>query len=124
MIVFGKKSEKELLSMIEKNGSGSIVSYFGYVRGEVNGKRVSHMLCTEKIETGEIMKKIENAIREIFPVIDVILYHSTGKLNVGELVSAVIISSVHRAEGFEACRYGIDKIKELEPVERKDIFKE
>ena len=124
MIVLGKKSEKELLSMIEQNGSGSIVSYFGYVRGEVNGKRVSHMLCTEKMETGEIMKNIENAIRENFPVIDVILYHSTGKLNVGELVSAVIISSVHRAEGFEACRYGIDKIKELEPVERRDIFKE
>ncbi len=124
MIILGKKSEKELLSIIEQNGSGSIVSYFGYVRGEVNGKKVSYMLCKKKENSEEIMEKIENEIKEKFPIIDVILYHSLGDLKVGELVAAVIVSSVHRAEGFEACKYGIDKIKELEPVEREDVLKE
>ncbi len=124
MIILGKKSEKELLSLIDQNGSGSIVSYFGYVRGEVDGKKVSNMLCKEKENSEEIMEKIENEIKEKFPIIDVILYHSIGNLNVGELVSAVIVSSVHRAEGFKACKYGIDKIKELEPVEREDVLKE
>lgn len=124
MIIIDRKSERELLSLIQQNGSGSIVSYFGYVRGEVDGKIVSNMLCKKREDSMKIMEKIENEIREKFPVIDVILYHSLGDLKVGELVAAVIVSSVHRAEGFEACRYGIDKIKELEPVERKDIFKE
>ncbi len=124
MIIIDRKSERELLSLIQQNGSGSIVSYFGYVRGEVDGKIVSNMLCKKREDSVKIMEKIENEIREKFPVIDVILYHSLGDLKVGELVAAVIVSSVHRAEGFEACRYSIDKIKELEPVERKDIFKE
>ncbi len=121
MILIGNYSENEILNLINRKGSGAIVSYFGYVRKYVNGKEISKLVCKKKEDSEDILKDIEKEIRENFPVQDVLLYHSIGSLNPRELVAAVIISSEHRQEGFQACKFGIDKIKEREPVERKDI---
>ena len=68
------------------------------------------------------MRDIERELKEKFDIMDVILYHSVGKLKDGELLAGVVVSSVHREDGFVACRYGIDRIKELEPVEREEIY--
>ncbi len=123
MIIIGKKNESELLRLMSRKGAGSMVSYFGYVRGFVKDKAVAKMICRETGETRNKMEEIEAEIRDHFPVLNVLLYHSTGELRVGELVAAVLVSTVHREEGFKACRFGIDKIKELEPVKREDVFK-
>ena len=121
MIMIGNTSEEELMKLI-KRGSGSLVTYFGYVRAESHGKSVKYMICRENEESKRRMDEIEREIRDRYPVKDVLLFHSTGKLKVGELLAAVIISSIHRKEGFEACKYGIDKIKENEVVKREEIF--
>ncbi len=120
MILIGKASEEELMNFIGEK-KGSVVAYFGYVRRESGGKEVRGMICEEKPDSHRMMEDIEEEIRRRYPVENIILYHMVGKLKVGELISAVIVSSVHRDEGFEACRMGIDLIKELEPVKRKEF---
>ncbi len=120
MILVGRADEEELLNLVGEK-KGSIVSYFGYVRAENEGKRVKGMVCTENPDARKIMEEIEEELRSRFPIENVILYHSVGELKVGDLLAAVIISTVHRREGFEACRMGIDLIKEREPVSRKEF---
>ncbi len=119
MILVGKADEEELLNLAGER-KGSIVSYFGYVREFANGKKVSGMVCDEHEKTREIMEVIEQEIISKFPVERIILYHSIGNLGAGELLAAVVVSSVHRDEGFKACRMGIDLIKEKEPVRREE----
>ena len=123
MILVGKADEEELMNLIGER-KGSVVSYFGYVREENEGKNVVAMKCSENEKTRYVMEKIEKEIVSKFPVERVILYHSVGNLKSGDLLAAVVVSSVHRKDGFEACRYGIDKIKELEPVVREEIYEE
>ncbi len=120
MILIGRANEEELLNLMGER-KGSIVAYFGYVRDFAHGNKVRGMLVEERKDSREIMKKIEKEIRAKFPVENVILYHSIGDLKVGDLLAAVLISSIHRKEGFGACRYGIDRIKELEPVRREEF---
>ncbi len=120
MIIIGREDEEELFSRIGKK-RGSVVAYFGYVREFAHGRKVRGMICGEKRESRELMEKIEKEIMEKFPVERVILYHSVGSLKIGELLAAVLVSSLHRQEAFEACRYGIDRIKELEPVKREEF---
>ncbi len=120
MILIGKATEEELLNLIGER-KGSVVAYFGYVRDFAHGQRVRAMIAIEKDNSRRILEKIEGEILEKFPVENIILYHSVGNLKVGELLAAVLVSSVHRKEGFEACRYGIDRIKEEEPIERREI---
>ena len=119
MILIGRAEEKELLEFVGEK-KGSVVSYFGYVRENGEKENVRGMICREREDAREIMEWIEREIMEKFPVENVILYHSVGDVKTGGLLAAVIVSTVHREEGFEACRYGIDRIKELEPVLREE----
>lgn len=114
MILLGKYSENELIKKIRK-GFGSTVAYFGYVRD------IRYMICRETQNSHSILKRIEEEIREKYTVKDVILYHSIGKVDYGNLLAAVLVSTIHRDEGFKACRYGIDRIKELEPIKREEF---
>ncbi len=117
MILIGKADEEELMNLVPEK-KGSLVTYFGYVRERSNGKEVKYMVCSEKESSHAILEDIENEIKSKFPIDFIILYHSVGKLKVGDLISAVIVSSVHREEGFDACRLGINLIKKKEPVKR------
>ncbi len=120
MILVGKADEEELMNLVGER-KGSIVAYFGYVREESNGRRVKGMVCEDRPNSREIMEGIEKEIRSRYPVENIILYHSVGELKVGDLLAAVIVSTVHRREGFEACRLGIDLIKKREPVSRTEF---
>ena len=47
--------------------------------------------------------------------------HRIGDLKVGEPSVAVAVSSEHRKEAFEACKYGIDEIKTKVPIWKKEV---
>jgi molybdopterin synthase catalytic subunit len=45
-------------------------------------------------------------------------------LQVGDVAVVTAVSSSHRAEAFEACRYAIDRIKADVPIWKKEFFEE
>jgi molybdopterin synthase catalytic subunit len=67
------------------------------------------------------MAEIEADVRARWPVGDVALVHRRGRLGVGEVSVAVAVSAPHRAEAFAACRYAIDRLKEVVPIWKKDV---
>ena len=64
---------------------------------------------------------VEEETRSKWPVGDIVLVHRLGRLDVGEVSVAVAVSCPHRVEAFEACRYAIDRLKEVVPIWKKDI---
>ena len=48
------------------------------------------------------------------------LVHRLGRLGVGEISVAAAVSCPHRAEAFAACRFAIDRLKELVPIWKKE----
>jgi molybdopterin synthase catalytic subunit len=68
------------------------------------------------------LAQVEQETRDRWPVGDVALVHRLGRLEVGEVSVAVAVSCPHRAEAFEACRYAIDRLKEVVPIWKKDIL--
>lgn len=68
-------------------------------------------------------KRLEEVAAEMFekwPLGKVALLHRTGDLAVGEVSVIVACSSAHRAEAFEACRHGIERLKEDVPIWKKE----
>lgn len=53
-------------------------------------------------------------------VLRVAIHHRTGELGVGESSVVVAVSSPHRAEAFEACRDGIERLKRDVPIWKKE----
>jgi molybdopterin synthase catalytic subunit len=46
--------------------------------------------------------------------------HRTGRLEIGEASVVVSVSCPHRAEAIDACRWGIDRLKESVPIWKKE----
>jgi molybdopterin synthase catalytic subunit len=110
-----------LTEQVRRPGCGAVVTFLGTVRDLTDG-RVTTALEYEAYP-GMAEKKlaeIEQEARARWAVGEMILIHRVGRLEVGEVSVAVAVSCPHRAEAFEACRYAIDRLKEVVPIWKKE----
>jgi molybdopterin synthase catalytic subunit len=66
------------------------------------------------------MQTIAEEMLERWPAKKAALFHRTGDLGIGEVSVIVACSAPHRAEAFEACRFGIERIKEQVPIWKQE----
>ena len=110
-----------LTEAVRRPGCGGVVLFLGTVR-DLTGDEVTAFLDYEAYP-GMAEKKlaqVEQETRARFPVGDVALVHRLGHLEVSEVSVAVAVSCPHRAEAFEACRFAIDRLKEIVPIWKQD----
>jgi molybdopterin synthase catalytic subunit len=109
------------MDFVQAPGAGGVVLFAGMVRdhsaaGEVSG--LDYEAWEEMAETR--MAAIGTEILERWSVCRVAILHRTGHLEVGETSVLVCCSAPHRAEAFDAARYGIDRVKEGVPIWKKE----
>jgi len=100
---------------------GAVCLFLGTVREMTEGKRTV-ALTYEAHETlaARIMEQVESETRSRWPVHDIMLVHRTGHLTLGEISVAVAVSCPHRHQAFDACRYAIDRLKEIVPIWKQE----
>jgi molybdopterin synthase catalytic subunit len=105
--------------------SGGIGIFVGTVRNHSGGKRVSQLEYSAYVPMAEkLMAGIEEEMRHTWVLHRVALVHRTGLLNVGDVAVVTAVSSAHRNEAFDACRYAIDKIKSVVPIWKKEFYED
>ena len=68
------------------------------------------------------MEQIGDEIRERWGIGHVAIAHRVGSLAVGEASVVISVASAHRDAAFEACRYAIERIKEIVPIWKKEHY--
>lgn len=111
-----------LTDQVIRPGCGGVVLFLGTVR-DMTGNDVTVALDYEAYpEMAEKkMTQIESETRARWPVGDMAIVHRLGHLEVCEVSVAIAVSCPHRAQAFEACRFAIDRVKEIVPIWKKDI---
>ena len=106
--------------MIEN--SGSVVSFVGLTRGEDDG-RVIEALDFETWEgkLSEVLRGIGEQAIERFGVHGVAIAHRSGRVAPEEPIVAIHVSSSHRVEGFEACKWVIETLKAEAPLWKSEV---
>jgi molybdopterin synthase catalytic subunit len=110
-----------LTEQVRRADCGAVVTFLGTVRDLTDGK-VTVALDYEAYPgmAEKKMAEIERDTRQRWPVGEMAMIHRLGHLDVGEVSVAVAVSCPHRAQAFEACRYAIDRLKELVPIWKKE----
>jgi molybdopterin synthase catalytic subunit len=110
-----------LTEQVRRPDCGGVVTFLGTVR-DLTGRRITTALDYEAYPAmaEKKMAEIEAETRKRWPVGDMIMVHRLGHLEVGEISVAVAVSCPHRDQAFEACRYAIDRLKELVPIWKKE----
>lgn len=104
----------EIVNALRSPETGAVVTYLGTVRAFAGGRPVERLrfeVADPILQKG--LEEIEAEARRRFELREVFLVHRTGTLRVGEDILLVAISAAHRDPAFDACRYIIERIKEL-----------
>jgi molybdopterin synthase catalytic subunit len=110
-----------MLREVRDDSAGGIVVFVGTIRNINDGKPIDELEYEVYREMGEKkMLEIESEVKERWPVKKIKAVHRYGKMKVGEVSVVVAVSSEHRKEAFEACRYAIDKMKRTLPLWKKE----
>lgn len=115
----------EFFSSAPKPSCGALASFVGLVRDHDHGRRVLrlHYECYRSMAE-KMLEEILVDAKRLWPVDEVRILHRVGTLEIGETALAIAVSSAHRAEAFEACRFVIEQIKKKVPIWKKEIFEE
>ena len=110
-----------LTESVRRPGCGGVVLFLGTVR-DLTGEQVTVALDYEAYPqmAEKKLSLVEEETRARWPVGDMALVHRLGHLEVGDVSVAVAVSCPHRAEAFEACRYAIDRLKQVVPIWKKE----
>ena len=112
----------EALSRAEPE-DGALCVFTGVVRNHHQGRAVKYLEYEgyeEMMVT--IFEEIAEEAKGRFGVTSVRIVHRLGRLEIGETSVAVAVSSPHRKEAFEACRFAIDTLKRKAPVWKKEFY--
>ncbi len=103
---------------------GGYASFEGWVRDQNEGQDVSRLEyeAFQELAVKEGDRIIAEAMRR-FPVKHALCIHRVGSLNVGDMAVWVGVSSAHRGEAFDACRFIIDEVKHRVPIWKKEHYR-
>lgn len=119
LVRFVSTNEDDLPSV----SHGAVVTFIGTVRDHNQGRKVLR-LEYEAFEAlaVKVFQSIADEVEARWPSARIALRHRTGTLQPGEASVIIAAASPHRAEAFAACRYVIERVKQVAPVWKREFF--
>ena len=112
-----------LHELVLRPEAGAVSLFLGVVRDNNLGREVDYLeYDAYPAMATRIMRQIASEIRERWDVIEIAMHHRIGRLQIGEASVAVAVASAHRGEGIDACHYGIDRLKAIVPIWKKEVW--
>ena len=110
-------------SLISAVMSGSVVFHYAVVKEQTgNGKATTCIDYQFSPDAEKELNIIAEEIRQKWQVEDVLLVRRSGCLSVGDIISLVAASSPSSEDAFDACRYGISRLKKMQSVDKQEQF--
>jgi molybdopterin synthase catalytic subunit len=105
------------------SADGAITSFVGLVRDHNQGRRVSYLEyeAYEPLAVRALNRIVEES-STLWPSARLGVHHRTGRLEIGEASIIIVSASPHRGEAFAACRYTIERVKQIVPIWKHEHF--
>ena len=113
----------EAYDAVRRPDCGAVALFVGTVRNHHDGKAVTRISYSAFKEMAEKeFAKIATEAAARWKTGAFYLAHRTGPLRIGEASVVIAVSSAHRAEAFEACRYAIETLKKTAPIWKEEFY--
>jgi molybdopterin converting factor subunit 1 len=104
---------------------GAVAVFEGIVRNHLGGRRTLY-LEYEAYESMAVRKMTEIGCeaRAKFAVDRIGIVHRLGRIEIGETSVTIVVTAAHRGPAFDACRFLIDRLKQVVPIWKKEFFED
>lgn len=105
--------------------AGAVNTFIGIAREFTKGKRTLFLEYDAYVPMAtKQLARIGDEIQDQWPDTKVAIAHRLGRLDISEVAVAIAVSSPHRDASFKACRYAIERIKEIVPIWKKEHWED
>ena len=113
-----------LISAAQRPDCGAISVFVGTTRVDAsNGATVEHLEYEAYRPMADTkLEEIGGEIRERWDAREVSIVHRIGRVDPGEASVVIVIASPRRGPAFEASRYAIERIKEIVPIWKREVW--
>lgn len=118
-------SADRLIHEVSNPWAGAVLTFAGIVREFTHGQRTIALEYEAYAPMAlRKMEEIAGEIRQHWPEVRVAMGHRTGKLAIGEISVLIAVASPHRGEAFEAGRHAIERLKQIVPIWKKEVWED
>ena len=105
------------------SGDGAIAAFTGLVRDHNQGRAVRFLEyeAYEPLAVRALERILEEAL-DAWPQTRLAVHHRIGRLDIGEASIIIVAASPHRGDAFAACRYTIERVKQIVPIWKHEHF--
>jgi len=112
-----------IANVVSGSDAGAIATFVGIVRDHNAGRRVQWLDYEAYAPLAErVFGRIADEAAEHWPAARVAIHHRIGRIEIGEASVVIAAASAHRADAFAACRYAIERVKQIAPVWKHEHF--
>jgi molybdopterin synthase catalytic subunit len=110
-------------ALVSAPSTGGLASFVGLVRDHNAGQRVlwidyeAHAPLARTVFT-----RIAAEAGQRWPGAELAIHHRIGRVDVGEASVVICAASAHRGEAFAACRFAIERVKQIAPIWKHEHF--
>jgi molybdopterin synthase catalytic subunit len=106
-------------------GCGAVATFVGTARDHAGDRTGVERLVYEAYAEQVVprLQAVADDVRSTWPEVGrIALLHRVGELAIGDAAVVVAVSTPHRAEAFDACRFAIDAVKATAPIWKKETW--
>jgi molybdopterin synthase catalytic subunit len=112
-----------LVTLVQAPDMGAVVTFAGIVRDNFGGRATAY-LEYEAYESMAlaVLEQLAGEARATWGTGTIAIHHRVGRLEIGEIAVLIVVAAAHRHEAFEATEWLMDRIKEVAPIWKKEIW--
>ena len=112
-----------IAELVARTADGAVATFVGLVRDHNAGRRVLWLDYEAFAPLAlKAFERIGGEAAEKWPGVALAIHHRTGRLAIGDASVAIAAASAHRADAFAACRYAIERVKQIAPIWKHEHF--
>ncbi|HXW04776.1 MAG TPA: molybdenum cofactor biosynthesis protein MoaE [Vicinamibacterales bacterium] len=122
--VTGNELDARAAAQLVADGTcGAVATFVGLVRDHNLGRRVRWLEYEAYAPLAlRAFERIAGEAAARWPSVRLAVHHRIGRVEIGEASVVIAAAAPHRADAFAACRYAIERVKQIAPVWKHEHF--
>jgi molybdopterin synthase catalytic subunit len=116
-----------VVEFVSANAVGGIAVFLGTTRDETDAQGRKLVALDYEAYAPMALKQMKDLAakaRERWPIVRLAILHRTGRVEVARPSVIIAVSTPHRGEAFEACRWIIDTLKADVPIWKREVWED
>ncbi len=121
-VVEGSISTDGVFGRLSTEGCGSVVAHVGVVKPMVDDQKTRGMKLVRDGDLEGELAQVEAALRERWPLTDVLIIRRLGELTVGDVIMVAAISAPKKNDAIAACDEAVNLLKKKRGMKKEELY--